>query len=165
MAANTASARLGEQDTRWHRAYHQPLLQDPGVSGKIVQRATAALRMVAYRKEYYQRPEVIARRKAWLSTPEGKESQKKWARKYREKKKEMKAASLDARSEVGKGTRQMTGTPITPDEFRVRMKEIATNLDIEEGHMTADALMLTLLEALGYGQGVEIFVKMGKYYV
>ena len=35
--------------------------------------------MIAYRKEYYQRPEVIARGKAWRSSPEGKESLRRGA--------------------------------------------------------------------------------------
>ena len=58
----------------------------------------------------------------------------------------------------------MTGTPITPDEFRLLMKDIANNSDTEEAHYEADKLMLTLLETLGYGQGVDVFDKMGKWY-
>ena len=59
-------------------------------------------KMVAYRKEYHQRPEVIARSKAWRSSPEGKESNRLAQRKYQAKKKKMKDASLTARSEAGK---------------------------------------------------------------
>ena len=58
----------------------------------------------------------------------------------------------------------MTGTPITPDEFRVRMKEIAVKYEAEEGHMEADKLILDLLATLGYGRGVEIFRRISKWY-
>ena len=58
----------------------------------------------------------------------------------------------------------MTGKPITPDEFRVRMKEIAVQHTIEEGHYEADKLMCSLLETLGYGAGVVIFRNMSRWY-
>ena len=44
------------------------------------------------------------------------------------------------------------------------MKEIEGNGDTKEAHMEADKLMCSLLETLGYGQGVEIFRNMGKWY-
>ena len=47
----------------------------------------------------------------------------------------------------------MTGTPITPDEFRLRMKEIDTNHDIEEGHMEADASCVTCWKRWGTVEG------------
>ena len=58
----------------------------------------------------------------------------------------------------------MTKTPITPDEFRLRMNEIEKNDDTEEAHDDADKLMCSLLETLGYGQGVVIFRCMNKWY-
>ena len=58
----------------------------------------------------------------------------------------------------------MTKPPITPDEFRVQMKEIANNGATDDAHMEADQLMCTLLEELGYGQGVELFQNMYKWY-
>ena len=68
----------------------------------------------------------------------------------------------------------MTNTPMTPDEFRLQMKEIRDNaelspyeggyINVEKSHMQADALMSDMLTALGYGQGVTIFEKMGKWY-
>lgn len=72
------------------------------------------------------------------------------------------------------GDETLTETPITPDEFRLRMKEISGDekvspygvgyIDVEESHMQADGLMSDMLTALGYGQGVKIFEKMGKWY-
>ena len=63
-------------------------------------------------------------------------------------------------------------TPMTPDEFRLQMKEISDGVkvesdgysDVEASHMQADGLMLDMLKELGYGQGAEIFEKMGKWY-
>ena len=59
-------------------------------------------KMVAYRKEYYQRPEIIAREKARRRSPEYKEANLRAVRKCLAKKKKMKEASLNALSEVGK---------------------------------------------------------------
>ena len=58
----------------------------------------------------------------------------------------------------------MTKTPITPDEFRLQMKEIKENGNQEEAHIDADKLMCYLLETLGYGQGVATFRGMYKWY-
>ena len=52
---------------------------------------------------------------------------------------------------------------MTPDEFEARMKEAAEE-DGETGHRLADELMAKLLTSLGYGKGVEVFEKMGKWY-
>ena len=53
---------------------------------------------------------------------------------------------------------------LSPDEFRLQMKEIEQNDDIEEAHGDADELMCSLLDTLGYGQGVEIFRNMDRWY-
>ena len=68
----------------------------------------------------------------------------------------------------------MTNRPMSTEKFAERMKEISDNAeagsdidgyhDLEESHMQADGLMLDLLTALGYGRGVKIFNKMGKWY-
>ena len=58
----------------------------------------------------------------------------------------------------------LTNTPITPDEFRRRMKEIKENGDQEEAHIEADQLMCSLLDTLGYGRGVATFRGMYKWY-
>ena len=59
---------------------------------------------------------------------------------------------------------EMTKPTITPDEFRLRMKEIAGNGNAEEAHLEADQLMCYLLEMLGYDQGVELFRSMPRWY-
>jgi hypothetical protein len=53
---------------------------------------------------------------------------------------------------------------ITPDEFFRRMREIEKSADPEGGHLAADELMCEILDDLGYGDGVEIFERMGKWY-
>ena len=60
----------------------------------------------------------------------------------------------------------MTETPITPDEFRQQMNKILIRGrgDTEVVHSEADDLMCDLLEALGYGQGVQIFRNMNRWY-
>ena len=59
---------------------------------------------------------------------------------------------------------QIARKPMTPDEFRVRMQEIEENDDIEYAHSEADDLMCSLLEKLGYGEGVRVFSFMDKWY-
>ena len=57
---------------------------------------------------------------------------------------------------------------ITAEEFAKQMKAIAEGLDKsydeEVAHISADALMMETLEDLGYGEGVEIFRNMPKWY-
>lgn len=51
---------------------------------------------------------------------------------------------------------------MTPEEFKKRMIEISTETDTETRHVVADELMCEVLESLGYGEGVEVFVLMPK---
>lgn len=58
---------------------------------------------------------------------------------------------------------------MTPEEFRVRMAEIAArdrvNDDPEVPHGEADALLCETLRALGYGEGVALFeTSIAKWY-
>ena len=58
---------------------------------------------------------------------------------------------------------------ITAEEFSERMKSIRANLaafeyDEEIAHSCADSLMMETLTELGYGEGVEIFRNMPKWY-
>jgi len=55
-------------------------------------------------------------------------------------------------------------TSITPEGFLDIMRAISEDGDIEEPHINADAVMCGILEDLGYGEGVELFRKMDKYY-
>ena len=68
----------------------------------------------------------------------------------------------------------MPNRPMSTEKFAERMKEISGNaevspygvgyIDVEKSHKKADQLMCDLLETLGYGRGVKIFNKMGKWY-
>lgn len=55
---------------------------------------------------------------------------------------------------------------MTPEEFAVRMKEIADEFynDEEMGHVYMDGCMCNLLTELGYGEGIDIFVSADKWY-
>lgn len=53
---------------------------------------------------------------------------------------------------------------MTPNEFKEEMKLIANEGDIGNGHVEMDSLMCDLLIALGYGEGVEIFNSVEKWY-
>lgn len=56
---------------------------------------------------------------------------------------------------------------ITPDEFTVRIKECLRRDKIRpiiRAHEEIDALMCNLLEALGYGEGVDLFINEEKFY-
>ena len=53
---------------------------------------------------------------------------------------------------------------MTPEEFKKAMQKIDDRGDKEYGHMEADELMCDLLEELGYGEGVDIFRQMSKWY-
>jgi adenylate cyclase class IV len=66
---------------------------------------------------------------------------------------------------------------MTSEEFKTHMQKISKNvmelddqnpdmpLMIEEAHIKADELMCEILTDLGYGEGIEIFKNMEKYYV
>jgi hypothetical protein len=57
---------------------------------------------------------------------------------------------------------------MTPEEFAAAMQKIATHqergYDEEPRHADADGLMMQVLSELGYGEGVEIFSEMPKWY-
>ena len=53
---------------------------------------------------------------------------------------------------------------MTPEQFAKRMREIAKETDTEDRHINADNLMCDLLKELGYGEGVDIFEDMYKWY-
>lgn len=62
--------------------------------------------------------------------------------------------------------------PLTPEEFRDKMQSLHDELensereclDMEEIHIIMDGVMCSLLEDLGYGEGVEIFLDTPKWY-
>lgn len=53
---------------------------------------------------------------------------------------------------------------MTPEQFAERMRGIAAEHDTEWKHARADDLMCELLTQLGYGEGVNHFVLMEKWY-
>ena len=53
---------------------------------------------------------------------------------------------------------------MSPKEFSEKMQTIAEVRDPEEGHSKMDDLMCELLKSLGYGEGVEIFEDVEKWY-
>jgi hypothetical protein len=55
---------------------------------------------------------------------------------------------------------------MSPEEFAKAMNKMFDNQskDKENAHRSADALMLKILTDLGYGEGVEAFKKMPKWY-
>lgn len=55
-------------------------------------------------------------------------------------------------------------TQMTKEEFKNKMQAIADKRDTEGGHIEADDLMCELLKGLGYGEGVEIFEGMDRWY-
>jgi hypothetical protein len=56
------------------------------------------------------------------------------------------------------------GENMTPDEFKARMEEVLLVGSCEYRHEDADDLMCEVLRSLGYGDGVDIFEKMEKWY-
>ena len=48
--------------------------------------------------------------------------------------------------------------------FANEMRRIDRNNDTEMAHILADELMCKLLRELGYGEGVDIFKQMDKWY-
>jgi len=56
-------------------------------------------------------------------------------------------------------------SPMTPDEFSLRMKSLLrSGADIEVRHLEADHLLCEALRRLGYGEGVSTFEEMDKWY-
>ena len=55
---------------------------------------------------------------------------------------------------------------MTPEEFALKMAAIARDGrdSPEEKHIEMDGLMIDLLVALGYGDGVQIFCEQEKWY-
>ena len=59
---------------------------------------------------------------------------------------------------------------LTPDEFAIAMMQIKSGVcydriyDEEDQHIDADELMCNVLRSLGYGDGVDIFDDMHKWY-
>lgn len=55
-----------------------------------------------------------------------------------------------------------------PTEFKQKMryeqKRLDEDGDFEETHIRMDAIMCELLRNLGYGEGVDIFLKTAKWY-
>lgn len=52
----------------------------------------------------------------------------------------------------------------SPEVFKESMERINDGHDTESKHVIADEYMCELLTALGYGEGVEIFKNMDKWY-
>lgn len=54
----------------------------------------------------------------------------------------------------------------TPEAFRDAMQAAADRDpdDTENAHIEADELMAATLRALGFGEGIDIFEEMGKWY-
>lgn len=55
---------------------------------------------------------------------------------------------------------------MTPEEFSKKMQEIKDQLEDDEEvvHVKMDCLMCTVLEELGYGEGINIFEQTSKWY-
>ena len=64
--------------------------------------------------------------------------------------------------------------PMSPDEFKERMQKASeitytfttglTQFDAESAHSEGDDLMCQVLRELGYGEGIDIFEQMEKWY-
>ena len=57
-----------------------------------------------------------------------------------------------------------TGEAMSPKEFAEKMQTIGEVRDPEERHSKMDDLMCDLLRSSGYGEGVEIFKDVEKWY-
>jgi hypothetical protein len=54
---------------------------------------------------------------------------------------------------------------VIPEQFKERMSKIANGPgDTEGDHADADDLMCELLRELGYGEEIDIYLKMPKWY-
>ena len=61
----------------------------------------------------------------------------------------------------------MSDKPLTPEQFATRMQQIETQADgetLEGTHEEADWLMCELLRCLGYGEGIDTYHRIGKWY-
>lgn len=54
--------------------------------------------------------------------------------------------------------------PITPEQFVLAMRRIAKGVDLETEHSAADMLMCSLLTALGYEEGIAVYLFMKRWY-
>lgn len=52
----------------------------------------------------------------------------------------------------------------TPDEMAEKMRELFKSLDKVVAHVNADALMIEILEVLGYPEAMQIFRDADKWY-
>ena len=53
---------------------------------------------------------------------------------------------------------------MTPEAFATAMLVVKEDNDMEERHQRADALLCEVLRSLGYGEGVEVFESLSKWY-
>jgi len=72
------------------------------------------------------------------------------------------------RTEAEMSDDQATKT-MTPSEFAAAMREVAkggdyNGGDIEAAHQEADKLLCAMLRNLGYGEGVDAFENMDRWY-
>ena len=54
--------------------------------------------------------------------------------------------------------------PLTPAEFAERLRDYYRDLDIKDRHVAADKLMCSLLEMMGYTEGIAEFRDWDKWY-
>ena len=58
--------------------------------------------------------------------------------------------------------------PMTPEQFKQKMIELydleSDDFDVGYSHVEADRLMMKILKALGYGDGIEIFKRAERWY-
>lgn len=53
---------------------------------------------------------------------------------------------------------------MTPEDFAAQMRALAADRDIEKTHGLADDLLCEVLRVHGYGEGVDVFDAMDKWY-
>ena len=53
---------------------------------------------------------------------------------------------------------------MSAEDFAEAMREISRGWDEEDTHYKGDQLLCSQLRALGYGDGVEVFQNMSKWY-
>lgn len=70
----------------------------------------------------------------------------------------------EARERLEKQIKNRENRLLLPNEFARLMKAISEDGDTEIAHSLADKLLCEALQSLGYGEGVEIFRKMHKWY-
>ena len=77
---------------------------------------------------------------------------------------EQRAATKRALKAIGIYATERQSLVITPEVFKANMQKFADDYDTEGAHSDADKLMCELLTELGYGEGVEIFKRMERWY-